>query len=191
MKEEPCVTSRDTTDRMGHGHELWLEMASSHSHAGGSADLYVKWGHNLRVDGLARKEGLTALVVAPNGEQAELPVADGGPDYYTLRLATPLDGFYHVVAKNTGSYVLDKEGRHYRGTRRDHPDAARVVFYNQYAQVFLPVGHDLEGVPHQAGIPLEIVPEAWRQWRAGAEIGLQRSWMWPTTGPAAPGSGRK
>lgn len=130
-------------------------------------------GHNMQTDGLARKEGMAALVVAPGGEKEELTLADGGPDYYTVGFSTPLDGFYHVVTKNTGSYVLDKEGQHHQGTRREHPDAAQAIFYNQYAQTFVPVGHDLEGVPQRAGMPLEILPIMWKQWRVGDEISLQ------------------
>jgi len=173
MKEKQNVTLYDTTDLMVYGHEPWLEMAGSHGHAGGNVEVQVKWGHNMQTDGLARKEGMAALVVAPGGEKEDLTLADGGPDYYTLRFPTPISGFYHVVAKNTGSYVLDKEGKHHQGTRREHPDAAQAIFYNQYAQTFVPVGHDLEGVPQRAGMPLEIIPAVWKQWRVGDEISLQ------------------
>ncbi|WP_027718439.1 DUF4198 domain-containing protein [Desulfovirgula thermocuniculi] len=163
----------DTTDLMVYGHELWLEMVGSHGHAGGSVEVYVKWGHNMRADGLARKEGMAALVVAPGGEKEELVIADGGPDYYLLRFPTPAEGFYHVIAQNTGSYVLDKKGRYHQGTRREHPDVVQSVLYNQYAQAFVPVGHDPEGVPQRVGMPLEIIPAVWKQWRVGDEIGLQ------------------
>ena len=173
MKEKQNVPLCDTTDLMVYGHEPWLEMAGSHGHAGGSVEVYVKWGHNMQVDGLARKEGMAALVVAPGGEKEELALADGGPDYYTVGFPTPVDGFYHIITKNTGSYVLDKEGKHHQGTRREHPDAAQAIFYNQYAQTFVPVGHDLEGVPQGAGTPLEIIPAVWKQWRGGDEISLQ------------------
>lgn len=173
MKEKQKVALCDTTDLMVYGHEPWLEMAGSHGHAGGSVEVYVKWGHNMQTDGLARKDGMAALVVNPGGEKEELTLAGGGPGYYTLRFPTPADGFYHVVTKNTGSYVLDKEGKFHQGTRREHPDAAQAVFYNQYAQTFVPVGHDPEGVPRRAGTPLEIIPAVWKQWRVGDEIGLQ------------------
>jgi len=111
MKEKQKVAFCDTTDLMVYGHEPWLEMAGSHGHAGGSVEVQVKWGHNMQTDGLARKEGMAALVVVPGGEKEDLTLADGGPDYYILRFPTPLDGFYHVVTKNTGSYVLDKGGQ--------------------------------------------------------------------------------
>ncbi len=173
MKEKQNVALCDTTDLMVYGHEPWLEMGGSHGHAGGSVEVYVKWGHNMRTDGLFRKEGMDALVVAPGGEREELTLADGGPDYYILRFPTPVGGFYHVVTKNTGSYVLDNEGKYHQGTRREHPDAAQAIFYIQYAQAFVPVGHDLEGIPRRAGMPLEIIPIVWKQWRVGDEISLQ------------------
>lgn len=164
---------RDTTDLMVYGHEPWLEMAGSHGHAGGSMDVYVKWGHNMQVDGLARKEGMSAFVVKPDGEREALALADGEGDHYTLRFSTPADGFYHVVVRNTGDYVLDKEYQYHQGTRREYPDASHAIHYVQYAQAFVPVGHDLSGIPRQGGMELEIVPEIWRQWRAGDRIALQ------------------
>ncbi|MDH7578897.1 MAG: DUF4198 domain-containing protein [Bacillota bacterium] len=173
MNEKSKITLCDTTDLMVYGHEPWLEMAGSHGHAGGSVDVYVKWGHNMQTDGLARKEGMAALVITPGGEKEELALADGGPDYYTLHFSTPADGFYHVVAKNTGDYVLDKEYQYHQGTRREYPDAAHAIHYVQYAQTFVPVGHDLAGIPRQGGMELEIVPEIWKQWRAGDQIALQ------------------
>lgn len=66
-----------------------------------------------------------------------------------------------------GSYVLDRNGNHFQGTRREHPEAAKAVLYTQYAQCIDPVGHHLEGVPQAAGLDLEIRPASWKQWRAG------------------------
>lgn len=164
---------RDTTHLMVHGHEPWLEMATSHGHAGGIVEVYVKWGHNMQTDGLVRKEELKAFAINPGGKQEELALADGGPEHYTLRIYTPADGFYHVVARNTGDYVLDKESRYHPGTRREYPEAAHAIHYVQCAHAFVPVGHNLEGVPSQAGTELEMVPDIWKQWRAGDRIALQ------------------
>lgn len=173
MARGRSALANDTTDLMFYGHELWLEMVGSHGHAGGGAEVRVKWGHNMQTDGLARKEGMAALVVVPGGEREELAIADGGADHYILRFSTPEEGFYHVVVENRGSYEVDRQGGYLRGTRREHLDAAQAVLYHQYAQTFIPVGHDLEGVPRRAGLPLEIVPAVWKQWRVDDEIGLQ------------------
>lgn len=173
MSDKQNVTWRDTTDLMVYGHEGWLELTGSHGHEGGDFEVHLKWGHNMQIDGLARKEGIKAWIVNPAGEAREISIADGGQDHYTLRFPTPLDGFYQVVTRNTGNFVLDREGKHFRGTRREYPDAAQAVFYNQFAQVFVPVGHDLEGIPQKAGTPLELVAPSWKQWRAGDEISLE------------------
>jgi len=127
----------------------------------------------MQADGLARKEGMTALVVAPGGDKQESALTDGGPDYYSLRFPTPAGGFYHVVTKNTGNYVVDKKGKYQQGTRREYPDAVEAILYVQYAQAFVLAGRDLEGIPHRAGMPLEILPVVWKQWRVGDEIALQ------------------
>ncbi|MGB9792800.1 MAG: DUF4198 domain-containing protein [Thermacetogeniaceae bacterium] len=173
MNGKSRIALRDTTWLMVCGHEPWLEMATSHGHAGGSMEVFIKWGHNMQRDGLARKEGMAAFVVSPAGEKEDLVISEGGPDHYGLRFSTPIDGFYHVVVRNMGDYVLDRDYQYHEGTRREYPDAAHAIRYVQYAQLFVPVGHDLEGKPPQGGMELEIVPEIWRQWQAGDEIALQ------------------
>jgi uncharacterized GH25 family protein len=173
MSKKRNVTWRDTTDLMVYGHEGWLELTSSHGHEGGDFEVHLKWGHNMQTDGLASKEGIKAWLVTPAGDARDTVIEAGGPEYYVLKIPTPVDGFYQVVTVNTGNYVLDQEGKYLQGTRREHPDAAKAIFYKQFAQVFVPVGHDLEGVPRQAGIPLEIVAPSWKQWHAGDKISLQ------------------
>ena len=163
---------RDTTHLMVQGHEAWLELTGTHGHAGEDMGVNLKWGHNMQTDGLARKEGLQAWVVHPGSERKEIAVADGGPDHYNLSFSTPEHGLYHVIARNTGNYVLNNSGTMARGTRKEHPDAVKAVFYNQFAQVVVPVGHDLQGAVPSAGTVLEITLSEWRQWRAGDEISL-------------------
>jgi uncharacterized GH25 family protein len=173
MSNKRNIIWRDTTDLMVYGHEGWLEMTSSHGHEGEDFEVHFKWGHNMKTDGLARKEGIKAWVVTPAGEEKEVLLADGSMDYYTLNFPTPVDGYYQLVTTNTGNFVLSKDGKHLRGTRREHPDAAQAIYYNQYAQVFVPVGHDIEGVPPRLDTPLEIIAPIWKQWRAGNIINLQ------------------
>ncbi|MCL6634369.1 MAG: DUF4198 domain-containing protein [Peptococcaceae bacterium] len=158
---------RDTTDRMVYGHEPWLEMGGSHGHEGEDVELFLKWGHNMQVDGLAQLEGMTAFVVHPSGGQEELGLSEGGAEYHTVHFNPPVDGLYHVVVRNEGSYVQDREGKYLRGTRREYPEAVKAVRYVQFAQYVVPVGHDLEGAPRPVGVPLEIAPAHWKHWRAG------------------------
>lgn len=166
------ILFRDTTDLMVFGHEPWLEMGGSHAHAGEDMNLFLKWGHNMKIDGLARREGLTAMVIHPDGRNEEASVLDGGAEYYIVRINTPSNGLYHVVTRNEGNYVLDEKGTFQGGTRREYPDATKAVFYNQYAQTFVPAGHGIEGVPLHCGTTLEIRPALWKSWRAGDVISL-------------------
>lgn len=173
MRQKMRNFFRDTTQLMVYGHEPWLEMAGSHGHVGENVAVYLKWGHNMQADGLARKEGMMALVVHPSGDKEEIQVADGGPEYYDLNFKAQENGLYHVNSKNVGNYVIDKEGKFQQGTRKEYPDAAKATFYTQFAQVIVPVGHDLEGMPNKADLPLEIQPEMWKHWRMGDEINFK------------------
>lgn len=162
----------DTTHLMVEGHEIWLEIAGSHGHAGTRTEVYVKWGHNMQGDGLLRKENLAALLVTPSGEKQDLAPLNGGSDYCTLRFTPQEEGYYHIVAKNTGNYAVDIDGRTHEGTRREHPEAVEAICYVQYAQIFAAIGHDFQGMPERVETILEIVPNLWRHWRAGDEIPL-------------------
>lgn len=71
-----------------------------------------------------------------------------------------------------GGYVLDREGKHLRGTRREYPEAAKAVLYIQFAQCIVPVGHHPEGAPRPVGADLEIRPAHWKHWRAGETLPL-------------------
>lgn len=176
MKERQNIALYDNTDLMVYDHEPWLETSGSHGHAGGSVEVYLKWGRNMRADRLfckERKEGMEALVVTPDGELERLNLTEGGPDFCILRFPAAVDGFYHVVAKNTCSNVMDIEEKSIQGTCREHPDASRFVFYIQYAQAFVPVGNSPGGIPHRARMSLEIKPILWKKWRVGDEVGLQ------------------
>lgn len=173
MKQKTSAFFRDTTDLMVYGHESWLELAGSHGHVGENVAVYLKWGHNMQVDGLARKEGMKALVVHPSGDKEDIQVADGGPEYYVLNFNAQVNGLYHVISNIIGNYVIDKDGKFQKGTRKEYPDAAKATFYNQFAQVIVPVGHDLDGIPQKADMPLEIQPEIWKQWRLGDEINFK------------------
>ena len=170
MSKKQNAVWRDTPDLVA---EVWLELTSNHGHEGKDFEVHLKWGHNMQTGGLVHKEGIKTWLVTPTGEAREIVLAPGGPDFYALKFPTPVDGFYHVVTINSGNYVMDQEGKYLPGTRKEHPDADQAIFYNQYAQVILPVGHGLEDVPGKANMPLEIIAHLWKQWRAGDEINLQ------------------
>lgn len=163
---------RDTTDLMVYGHEPWIEMGATHGHTGEEASLYMKWGHNMKTDGLARREGMAARVIHPDGKKEDVFIQDGSPEYYLLKFVPHTEGFYHVVTQNEGRYVIDARGKYCPGTRKDYPDAVKAVYYVQFAQAIVPAGHDLEGTPQSSGAPLEIRAELWKNWRAGDVLNL-------------------
>lgn len=163
---------RDTTDLMVYGHEAWLEMGASHGHAGEETMIYLKYGHNMKIDGLARREGIEAVTFHPDGHREEIIIEEGTPEYHLLKFTPPAEGLYCVVAMHPGNYVIDKEGKYHRGTRRDYPEAVKAVFYQQFAQIIVPAGHDQEKKPPVTGMPLEIRAGHWKQHRAGDVLDL-------------------
>ena len=173
MEERISGLFRDTTDLMVLGHEAWLELGGSHGHAGEKMPVNLKWGHNMKPDGLARKDGMKAFVVHPNGSKEGIQVTDGGPENYVLNFLPREDGLYQVIANINGNYVKNKEGKTLRGTRREYPDAEKAVCYSQFAQSIVPVGHDLEGTVPKADLQLEIQPEMLKHWRLGDEINFK------------------
>lgn len=138
---------RDTTDRMVYGHEAWLEMGASHAHTGEDTAIYVKWGHHMKVDGLARREGMDAQVVLPGGEIEGITITEGSPEYHLVKFTPRIEGLYHVVTKHEGHYAVDSQGKYHRGTRQEYPDAVKATYYLQFAQIIVPAGHDLEAAP--------------------------------------------
>ncbi len=145
MLDKRDTTKSDTANLMAFDHECWLELAGTHGHVGGEFEARFKWGHNMQTDGLVAAAGIKTWLVTPAGEAKELALAAGGPEHYVIRFPTSAEGFYKVVA----------------------------IFCNQFAQVLAPIGHDLQGVPRKAGVPLEIGAPTWKQWKAGDEINLQ------------------
>lgn len=166
---------RDTTDLMVYGHEGWLECSHTHGHPGKKAEVLLKWGHNMQADGLCRKEGLKAWVINPEGEKAELDVAEGSPDYYLLSFVPEKEGLYRVVAQLENFYSIDIEGKHRQGSRRECPDAVESVAYTQIYSTVVPVGHGLTGNVCPAGTLMEIGPKEWLGWQAGSDLELEVS----------------
>lgn len=166
------IKFRDTTDLIVYGHEAWLEMGASHAHTGEESAVYLKYGHNMKVDGLARREGIEALAVWPDGNTEAISLEEGSPEYHLLKFTPTMEGFYSVVAKHPGNYAIDKEGNYHKGTRQDCPGAVKAVYYLQFAQIIVPAGHDPEAAPPATGMPLEIRAGKWKSWRAGDMLNL-------------------
>ncbi len=163
---------RDTTDLMVYGHEGWLEPSVTHIHEGDTVQLYFNWGHNMVSDGLARKDGLSAFFVSPDGQQQDLPVSGQKDNCYVFNVVPEAPGVYHFVCKYVGSYVVDQEGSYHIGNLKDFPDAKSASLYTQFSHLALRVGH---GVPENQSdtmpdLDLRLIPEEWKNLQIGDEI---------------------
>lgn len=97
MKQKISAFCRDTTHLIVCGHEPWLEPAGSHGHVGENVTVYLKWGHNMQVDGLAGKGEMKALVVHPGGYR-QWQEMTGGDGRLTLQAGEP--GRYLLIARH-------------------------------------------------------------------------------------------
>ncbi len=163
---------RDTTDLMVYGHEGWLEPSTTHIHEGDTVQLYFNWGHNMVSDGLARKDGLSAFFVSPDGKQQDLSVSGQEDNCYVFNVVPETSGLYHFVCKYVGSYVVDQEGNYHIGNLKDFPDAKTASLYTQFSHLALRVGHgpsenQMDTMPE---LDLRLIPEGWKHPHTGDEI---------------------
>lgn len=156
---------RDTTDCVVHGHEGWLVPAEPHIHETDALDLYFFWGHNMEADGLAKADGLTAKVFAPNVEPKPLELTETKENCHVFHLTDAARGLNHYVAEKVAFYCRDAEGKYIEGTLKDVPTAVSCTRYLQYAHTALEVGHELENADYECvpSIPLYIKPKSWEQ----------------------------
>lgn len=165
----------DTTDQMVYGHEGWLVPGTNHVHEGDAVEVFIRWGHNMEAHGLARKEGLTACVVLPDGNTEELYVADYDEDAYVIRYTPVQKGLYHFVGKYVGYYVVDQEGKHQKGTLKDYPDAQSATSYTQYSHLTMMVGHNItpDLIPEMLKLPLRVAADEYGKWQPGEQISFK------------------
>lgn len=164
---------RDTTNLVIQGHEGWLEFRSSHGHHGSPVEVLYKWGHNMKVDGLCRKEILQAYLIDPNGNKSELAVEDHDETSYKLSFTPELDGFYQPVVVANGITTVTVDGQYLSVPKKDCEFPLESAAFTQYASTIIPVGHGLEGDVRPVGGNLELLPISWKPWSAGDTIELQ------------------
>ena len=153
---------RDTTHLVIHGHEGWLEFRSSHGHHGSPVEVFFKWGHNMKVDGLCRKEILKSYLIDPNGKKSDLEIGDPDGNAYKITFTPQQAGLYRPVVEADGITTVTVDGQYLSVPKKDC-----------YASVIIPVGHDLEGDVQSVGGNLELLPISWKPWRAGDTMELQ------------------
>ena len=164
---------RDTTHLVIHGHEGWLEFRSSHGHHGSPVEVYFKWGHNMKVDGLCRKEILKAYLVDPNGKKSDLEIGDPEETAYRITFTPKQAGLYRPVVEADGITTVTVDGQYLNVPKKDCEFPLESVAFTQYASAIIPVGHDLEGEVQSGGCNLELLPISWKPWRAGDTMELQ------------------
>lgn len=168
-------TFRDTTNLVIQGHEGWLEFKSTHAHHDSPVDVLYKWGHEMKVDGLCRKEILKAYLVDPSGEKSELAVdgPEDGETAYKLNFTPDIDGFYRPVVVADGVITVTVDGQYLNIPKKDCEFPLESMSFTQYASAVIPVGHHLEGEVQPVGGELELLPLFWKPWRAGDTIEMQ------------------
>ncbi|MBF7082449.1 hypothetical protein IT084_05580 [Desulfallas sp. Bu1-1] len=108
LNKKTSAFFKDTTHLMVYGHESWLELAGSHGHVGENVTVYLKWGHNMQVDGLAGKEEMKAL------QWQEMTGRDG-------RLA--------LQARESGRYLLIARCRVLEGEEGGYDELSLTTTY--------------------------------------------------------------
>jgi uncharacterized GH25 family protein len=164
---------RDTTHLVIYGHEGWLEFRSSHAHHGSPVELFFKWGHNMKVDGLCRKEILKAYLIDPDGKKSELTIDDLDETAYKITFIPEQAGFYRPVVEADGITTVTIDGQYLSIPKKECDFPLESAAFTQYASAIVPVGHDLEGDVQAIGCNLELLPLFWKPWRAGDTIELQ------------------
>jgi uncharacterized GH25 family protein len=102
---------RDTTHLVFHGHEGWLEFKSNHGHKGSPVEVFFKWGHNMKADGLCRKEILKSYLIDPNGEKSNLDMSESEGTAYKIAFTPEQEGIYRPVVEADGitTVTVDKQ----------------------------------------------------------------------------------
>lgn len=166
------------SDRILEKSEPWLEMKQNHVHAGECVEVYLRWGCNMQGGSVPDKDGLTAMVIHPDGKKEELFIQDGNEDYYLLAFEAPEEGCYQVISQKMVCYVEDKEGHGYYcyyGASKECPDDIQTVSYCQTAQIVIPVGHQVREFPLGPNLPVKIQPSPDSLWKVGKPINFTLS----------------
>lgn len=158
---------RDTTHLMVQGHEGWLEVNKSHYHTGSSVEVSFKWGHNMQVDGLCRKDRLTARVIGPKGDVKELNIEDSDGTCYIVSFMPECEGYHQVVVEQNGVVSITNDGKHVLAPKKDCANVRESLAFTQFAKAVVPVGHRLHGTVPAVGNTLELVPQGGLHLAAG------------------------
>ncbi len=167
---------RDTTHKLVHGHEGWMEDFVSHYHAGDPIMAMLKWGHNCQPDGIVKMEQMRYTVCDPEGNLTEVKAELSEEGCIDLTADTLLEGFYTFIAdyNNCWAKYGERDEDYKFGDRTEYPDAIEVRNYHQYATMIVPVGHFHENEMYQIpSMVMSILPTTGMGYEAGHEIKFQ------------------
>jgi uncharacterized GH25 family protein len=166
---------RDTTNLIFQGHEGWLEFRSSHGHHDSPVEVLYKWGHNMKVDGLCKKEILKAYYIDPDGKKSELTIDGPEDSAYKAAFVPENHGFYQAVVVADVIWTVSVDGKYLNVPKKECEFPLEASAFTEYANAIIPVGHDLEGEIRPAGSTLELAPLFWKPWKAGDTVKLRVS----------------
>lgn len=133
----------DTTHKLVHGHEGWMEDFITHYHGGDPIMAMLKWGHNCQLDGIVNINQMLYTVVQPDGTIGEVSAEVSDEGCIDLTADTLEEGFYTFIAdyNNPWAKYGERDEDYKFGDRTEYPDAIEVRNYHQYATMVVPVGH--------------------------------------------------
>ena len=166
----------DTTHKLVHGHEGWMEDFISHYHSGDPIMAMLKWGHNCQLDGVVNMDQVICTVCAPDGTITEVQKELSDDECIDLTADTLEEGFYTFISEydNCWAKYGESDDDYKLGDRKAYPDAIEVHNYRQYATMVVPVGHfhenEMYAIP---SLEMSILPATGMGYQATHPIQFQ------------------
>jgi len=146
-----------------------LVSVVTHAHEGDSLDVFFYLGNSLNPCGEPQNNDIAVYTVTPEGKRQNLDMVCRKEDCCTYRITVGKEGIYHLFGECPGYFSVDGEGKRFKGSFEDNPEAVSATRCFQYAHTVLQVGRN----PFSAGSadamlpPLCIVPDSWDSLRVG------------------------
>lgn len=146
----------------------------THAHQGDNLDVFYYFN-----DMLGLNEAPSVYAVTPEGKRHCLDMIKSGEGHCTYRIRINDNGLYHLIAEQASYISRDSEGRCFRGTFEDNPDAVSATRSLHYAHVVLHSGESFESSARSQALmpPLCIVPDNWSSFRVGEVLAITLAFM--------------